>query len=254
MKEQWIYRRPAPAARMRLFCLPYAGGGSSIYSHWQADFPEDIEVCAVELPGRRARLREPLIRRAAPLVEALSQGLAPYFDVPFVFFGHSLGALLAFELAQHLRRAGRPGPRALFLSSTAAPHLPKSRRPLWNLSDAEFLTEIRAYGGTPEELFSAPNLRALFLPVLRADFEVFDTYVYEDDGPLGCPLHVYGGRDDALATPGQLRAWGELAPGLESVELFPGGHFYLHEQRPALTAAIARELAGLVPGHSRAGG
>ena len=254
MKEQWIYRRPSPAARLRLFCLPYAGGGSSIYSRWQGDFPEDVEVCAVELPGRRARLREPPIRRAAPLVEAIAEGLSPYLDLPFVFFGHSMGALLAFELALHLRRAGRPGPRALFLSAAAAPHLPRTRRLLWQLSDDEFLREIRGYGGTPEEVFSEPGLLALFLPVLRADFEVFDTYEYEDDGPLDCPLHVYGGRDDERATPGQLRAWGELASNLESVELFPGGHFYLHAQRPALTSALARELAALVPGRTRPAG
>lgn len=159
-----------------------------------------------------------------------------------------MGAVLAFELALHLRRAGRPGPRALFLSAAPAPHLPKSRRPLWNMSDDDFLTAIRGYGGTPEEVFSEPELRALFLPVLRADFEVFDTYTYEDDGPLECPVHVYGGRDDERATPGQLRAWGEVASRLESVELFPGGHFYLHEQRAALTATVARELAALVPG------
>ncbi|MCP3137812.1 thioesterase II family protein [Pyxidicoccus xibeiensis] len=248
MNAQWLYRRPSPAARLRLFCLPYAGGGSSIYSRWQGDFPEDIEVCAVELPGRRARLREPPIRRAAALVEAIAEGVAPFLDLPFVFFGHSMGALLAFELARHLRRVGRQGPCALFVSAAAAPHLPRSRKLLWRLGDAEFLSEIRGYGGTPEEVFSEPDLRALFLPVLRADFEVFDTYEFEDDGPLACPLHVYGGRDDERATPGQLRAWGELASHLESVELFPGGHFYLHEQRPALTAAVARELAAFVPG------
>ncbi|HZI10884.1 MAG TPA: alpha/beta fold hydrolase [Myxococcus sp.] len=247
MREPWVHRRRSASARLRLFCFPYAGGASSIYGRWQGDFPEDIEVCAVELPGRRARGREPFIRRAAPLVEAAAQGLAPYLDLPFAFFGHSMGALLAFELALHLRRTGGPEPRALFLSAAAAPHLPKTRTPLWNLPDDAFLAGIRGYGGTPDEVFAEPGFLALFLPILRADFEVFDTYEYEDDGPLDCPVHVYGGRDDERVTPGQLRAWGEVARGLESVELFPGGHFYLNEQRPALTGAIARELAGLRP-------
>lgn len=254
MREEWFYRRSSPTARLRLFCFPYAGGGASIYSRWQESFPAEVELCALELPGRRARRREPLIRSGTSLVEATAEALSTLPELPFAFFGHSMGALLAFELALFLRRAGRPGPRALFLSAAAAPHLPRRHAPMWNLPDEAFVQELRRYGGTPEEVFSEPAMLALFLPALRADFEVFDTYVYGGDRLSGVPVHVYGGREDVRVSPGHLRAWSEVAPGLQSVALFPGGHFYLHEQRAALIAALRRELQAHVPGASEATG
>ncbi|AKQ65802.1 Thioesterase [Myxococcus hansupus] len=208
----------------------------------------------MELPGRRARLRETPIRQAEALVQATAGALSALQDLPFAFFGHSMGALLAFELALHLRRAGQPGPRALFLSAAAAPQLPRRHRPMWNLPDAEFLKELRHYGGTPEEVFADPAMVSLFLPALRADFELFDTYAYGGATLEDVPLYVYGGRDDVRVTPGSLRAWGEVAPGLQAVELFPGGHFYLHEQRAALIAGLRRELQAHVPGHLEVAG
>lgn len=243
MSDLWVYRRqPLPTARLRLFCLPYAGGGSAIYSRWQADFPVDVEVCAVELPGRRTRLREPLIRRAGPLVEAIARGVAPHLDLPFAVFGHSMGAVLAFELARHLRRAALPVPRALYLSGAPAPHLRATRPPLWNLPDPAFLAALRRYGGTPESVLAEPALMAHFLPLLRADFEVLDTYVYEPGAPLDRPVAVFGGERDPHATLPQLTAWGDLVAHPVPVRLFPGGHFYLQDERTSLTSAIARDL------------
>ena len=240
--ERWISRRAGGATRLRLFCLPHAGGGSSAYSRWQADFPDEIEVCAVDLPGRQRRVREPAFRRASPLVAAVADGLGPYLDVPFAIFGHSLGALLAFELARTLRRAGGPVPDALFLSGAAAPQLPRARRPVSNLPDDEFLSEVSAYGGISREALAEPGLMTLFLPVLRADFEIFDSYEAAPDAPPDCPVYLYGGDQDPHAAPARLAAWGDVLPNVVSAEFFSGGHFYLTDHREALTASIARAL------------
>ena len=244
--DRWVYRRRNPAARMRLFCLPYAGGGASIYTGWQDELPGDVEVCAVELPGRRVRLREPAIRRSQPLVDAIVAGLRPHLDMPYALFGHSLGAVLAFELARALRRAGPRAPESLFLSGAAAPHLPRTHRVLWRMSDEDFLAEIRALGGVPDSLLAEPELMALFMPILRADFEVVDTYVYEPGAPLACPVHLYGGEADRRVRPAQLAAWRDLVSGPVTLETFPGGHFYLHPERSSLTSSIGRRLGRLL--------
>jgi len=246
--ERWISRRAGGAARLRLFCLPYAGGGPSFYSRWQADFPDEIEVCALELPGHGRRLREAAFRQAGPLVAAMADGLAPYLDVPFAFFGHSMGGLLAFELARALRRAGGPVPGALFLSGASAPQLPKTRPPLWNLPDAEFIRGLRDYGGMSDEALAVPGLVELFLPALRADFEVVDTYELEPGEPVDCPVYLYGGEQDPLDTPARIAAWSNAIPNVVSVEFFSGGHFYLSGQREPLTASIARALKGMLAG------
>jgi medium-chain acyl-[acyl-carrier-protein] hydrolase len=250
--ERWIYRRARDSARLRLFCIPFAGGGSSFYSPWQAAFPDEIEVCALELPGRRRRVSEPPFRRAGPLVAAMADGLAPYLGLPFALFGHSMGGLLAFELARTLHRTSGLAPRALFLSAVGAPHLRRTRRPLWNLPDADFLEEVRAYGGIPEEALAEPGLMEMFLPALRADFEIFDTYELEGGEPVDCPVYLYGGEQDPFVAPACLAAWIDVVPNVVSAKFFSGGHFYLSDHREALTEAIARAL-GPRPERSQGG-
>lgn len=246
--DRWISRRGSDTARLRLFCLPFAGGGSPFYSRWQSGFPAEIEVCALDLPGHQRRVQEPAFRRAGPLVEAIADGIAPYLDLPFAFFGHSMGALLAFELARTLRRASGPAPGALFLSGAAAPQLPRPRRPVWGLPDDEFLSEVRAYGGISDEALAEPGLMALFLPALRADFEIFDSYQAEPGEPPDCPVYLYGGDQDPHVAPARLAAWGDVVPNVVSVQFYRGDHFYLSGHREALTASIARALDALLDG------
>jgi medium-chain acyl-[acyl-carrier-protein] hydrolase len=227
---------------MRLFCLPHAGGGAGAYSGWHSEFPEEIEVCAVELPGRRARLREPLIRRVEPLVDAIAHGLEPYLDLPYAFFGHSYGALLAFELFHRQRRDAGPQPRALFLSGALAPHVPRPGPTLTDLTDEAFVRELRGYGGIPDALLREPTMMEMFLPVMRADIEAFEHYRPGRRDLVDCPVYLYGGDRDHLAAPAKVAAWREVVAGPAPLDLFPGGHFYLHEHRAALTASIARRL------------
>ncbi|TDC72673.1 thioesterase II family protein [Streptomyces hainanensis] len=254
MRNPWVYRSPTSGARTRLFCFPYAGGTAAAYRGWQEDLPGEVEVCAVEPPGRRVRHREPAIRRMPELVDAAVAGLAPLLDRPFALFGHSLGALVAYEVARALPAAGLPTPDALFLSGAAAPHLPRPGRRLSGLPDAEFLAELRDYGGTPTALLADPELIGLFLPTLRADFEVFETYAHQPGHVPACPTHLYGGQRDHRVIATQLRAWRALSPSVAGVRMFPGGHFYLHEDRTAVTDAVAGDLAGLASATSGAVG
>ncbi|WP_165953703.1 thioesterase domain-containing protein [Streptomyces sp. 8K308] len=234
---------------MRLFCFPYAGGSATAFSAWPADLPEWITVSAVELPGRRLRRKEPPARRMAPLVTAVIDGLGAELRPPYAFFGHSLGALVAFEVARELHHTGRPGPTALFLSGAGAPHLPRTGARTSQLPDDAFLAEVRAYGGTHEALLADPEILRLFLPTLRADFELFETYVYEHrPGPaLDCPVHLFAGERDERVDQARVAAWRDLVPTVASARVLPGGHFFPHDSRARLTAAIAAELAALLP-------
>src|SRR5438552_2333015 len=153
--DTWVLRpRPDPRARLRLFCFPYAGGGASQFRTWAEGLPPEVELCPVQLPGREGRLRETPFTRIAPLVAALVTALRGYLDTPYAFFGHSLGALVGFELARALRRTGGPGPRGLLVSAYRAPDLPDPDPPLHLLSSPAFWDELRRLNGTPPEVLA----------------------------------------------------------------------------------------------------
>ena len=175
----WLGRRKlVPHARLRLFCFPYAGGTAQIYRQWPDYLPTDVEVCSIQLPGRGSQLQQPAFTRLLALVEPLTETIARHLDKPFVFFGHSMGALIGFEVARRLRREGRREPEGLFVSGRRAPQIDEPEPVTFNLPDAELLDELRRLNGTPEEVLDNPDLLQLMLPILRADFEVCQTYSY----------------------------------------------------------------------------
>lgn len=228
--ERWLpYRKPQAAPRLRLFCLPNAGGSASAYRAWERRrLPEGIELCAVQLPGRESRLRETPFRRAEALVEALVAAVGALLDgVPYVVFGHSMGTILGFELAHRVRALGMPSPRRLLMSGRRAPHLP-DEDPVHQLPDDELIERLRDYGGTPPEILDHPELMALVLPTLRADFELVETHrVGADRHRLTVPITVLGGLEDDASEP-DLEAWASLTEARCTVEMFPGGHFFIH--------------------------
>jgi medium-chain acyl-[acyl-carrier-protein] hydrolase len=234
--------RANPQARFRLFCFPYAGGGASIYHAWSRSLPEEIDVCAVQLPGRENRFKEPLFTSLDPLIDALVRELAPFFDKPFAFFGHSLGALISFELARCLRSMQQPGPSQLFVSAHRAPQLPLSRDMLHNLSTPEFLRSVFRMGGTPPAVILHKELISLMLPTLRADFTVYETYSYAREEPLACPITVFGGEQDTLVTVRELQGWREQTHGTFKLCMLPGNHFFLQGSQQQLLQIIASDL------------
>jgi medium-chain acyl-[acyl-carrier-protein] hydrolase len=236
---------PKPGAALRLFCLPYAGGGASAYRLWGAELPSSIEVCPIQPPGREDRYSEPPFTSLTALARALARDMAPCLDRPFAIFGHSMGALLAFEIARVLRHAGLPEPRALLLAAYPAPRLSLARAPIHHLPDPEFIDEMRRLQGTPAAVLDNRELMAFVLPILRADFQACDTYAWSPELPLACPFVVYGGTEDREVSAPALEQWHEETAAAFDRRMFPGTHFFVQAHRELVLADIARRLAAL---------
>lgn len=172
--------------------------------------------------------------------------MAAHLDQPFAFFGHSMGALVAFELARHLRHRYGLAPELLVLSGHGAPQLPAPGPPIHQLPEPAFIQKLRELNGTPEEVLSHDELRQLLLPVIRADFTVCETYAFEHDAPFEFPLSAYGGLADDHVGREALEAWSEHTTGPFQVRMFPGDHFYINTQRPLLLRTLAREVDTVV--------
>ena len=227
------------ANRVVLFCFPPVGGGSMFFRSWLQSGPREITICPIQLPGREHRMMEQPFDRLSPLVEKLLD-VIPH-DQPFAFFGHSMGALVSFELARRLRKEGLPGPQALFVSASSGPQLPR-KPPRYCLPDAEFIEALRVLGGTADTALNNAELLRDFLPLLRADFAVVDTYEYLQEEPLDCPIRVFGGIDDREVPCDQLMAWRTQTRGEFTSRLFAGGHFYIQDVWEKLIADIELKL------------
>lgn len=243
---QWV-RSPKPNSRavLRLFCFPYAGGSDLTFRTWPLELPAAVEVCGIQLPGHGNRLREALIDRIEPLVDALTPMLVPYMDRPSAFFGHSMGALIAFEVARRLRRDCGPEPEYLFVSGRPAPQLPDPERRTYDLSEPEFLEELRRLNGTPQEVLEHPELLQLTLPIIRADFALCQNYRYAPGARLDYPIFAFGGVDDQEVSPEQLRAWGDQTTASFSQRMLPGDHFFLISARAVLVKTLSGALKQL---------
>ncbi|WP_053375081.1 thioesterase II family protein [Paenibacillus sp. FJAT-27812] len=229
-------------ANLRLFCFPYAGGGASIYREWQKHFPKNIEVCAVQLPGRESRGLESPIHSLDQIVNAIAEEIQPLLAMPFAFFGHSMGALIAFETARQLTRKYKRIPDHLFVSGRSAPHLTHRYRKLHLLPDDELKNELRQLNGTPDAVLQNNELMDLLLPRLRADFEVCETYTYSVDMPIHCPITAYGGLDDHAVSMESLAAWKEHTSYHADLKMFEGDHFFLHNEQQKLAQDVGSML------------
>jgi medium-chain acyl-[acyl-carrier-protein] hydrolase len=242
----WLLRpRPNPRAALRLLCFPHAGAGASVFRTWPDELPPDVELLAVELPGRETRRRERPLQRLGPLVTALADAVAPELRAPFAIYGHSLGALVGFGLARELRRRSRPGPVHLFVSGRRAPQLPEPS-PMYQLPDALLLARLRSLGGVPAALLEEPELVEIFLPVIRADLTVAEAETPAVEAPLACPITALGGLTDPRASPDELDAWRAQTTAAFDREFFPGGHFFVQSARAEFLAALFQRLSQIV--------
>lgn len=240
---KWIVTHRRVSSGMRLICFPYAGGGASVFRNWAgSEFLADIEVCAVQLPGRETRITESPVGDVRLLVQMLCEALEPYLDRPFVFFGHSVGALVSFELARELRRIRGIEPSHLFVSGCPAPHLPGSER-ICDLHDDEFVERLFRFNGTPSEVLSHPELMRLMLPALRADFSLRDRYLYREEPPLGCPITSFGGLSDEHVDGVMLRGWREHTRERFQLWLFQGDHFFVRSAQGPLLEILSSALS-----------
>lgn len=240
--------RDAQGPRMRLFCFHYAGATASIFRTWQASLPGWLEVVAVQLPGRDYRFGEPLLEDAGPIAAELADHVQPLLDRPFAFFGHSMGALIAFDLAHELRRRGLRQPELFIASGRNAPRFLWRDAGIQALSDEVFIATVRDYNGTPEALLAEPSMRDLWLPRLRADLTISATYRYAQPAALDCPILVLHGTNDGLISDEGLRGWLAETRGPVRYVCYPGNHFFLHSDEPIVLANLSRELEKILAG------
>jgi medium-chain acyl-[acyl-carrier-protein] hydrolase len=231
----------APLAPVRLVCLGHAGATGYEYASWPAALAESAEVWSVVLPGRGPRRSQGGYTRMAPLVEDLVSVLAPLLDRPLLLFGHSLGALVAFEAARALRRRLRLTPSCLLASGCPAPHLVRPDADLE--SDAALVARLWRAGGTPLEVLRDPDLLGLVLPVIRADLEVYHTYVHAPEDPLGCPIVALGGAEDESVGSAALEAWREHTRGAFERAVVAGGHFFVRSAQGEVLEWVRRSIA-----------
>lgn len=239
----WIVRTQAKAhPGTRLFCFPYAGGGASLYRNWSGKLPAEVEVCAVQLPGRESRFREPAFSQLEPLIEKLAQELRSAMALPFAFFGYSLGALLSFELTRYLRRNQMPGPKHLFVAAHRAPQLARRTETIHALQGTDFIQALHRLGGTPPAVLQNQELMEMMSPMLRADFQIYETYNYKYEQPLACPLTAYGGELDRTVSESELAAWSVQTSSTFQLSMLPGDHFFLQSSQDLLIQSVAQGL------------
>ena len=241
----WI-RSVRNDARLRLLCLPHAGGGTQDYRTWQEHFPATIDVCPVVLAGRETRMSEPADTDLVALADRMVTDLRPLLrEAPVALYGHSMGAWIAFEFARALRRQRMRAPVHVFIGARRAPNLPDTRPPLYQLPDPQLVDAIQErYAAIPQQLLDQPAILRMFLPTMRADFTLLDTYAHREEDPLDCPITAFRGSQDTVVQATGISAWRHHTAQGFQVRPIPGGHFFLRDSPDLLCDAI---LGGLRP-------
>ena len=255
--EIWFsVQAPLVSPAMRLFCFTHAGGSCAEFHGWHRWLPKNVEVCGIQMPGRGKRFREAPYTDLGLLVTDLCDAISPYLDLPFAFFGHSVGALVAFELASKLRLGDKPEPNQLFLSAFPAPHLKMSHNKLHHLPEDEFRNAIQALNGMPDAVNNDPELMSIAYPLIRADCKLVESREYSSPKPLNTPMVILGGIADQQVSIDALEQWAKFTSGGFQLVLFPGDHFYIHTQKEALLDSLSgfteQILMGQGSKHTRA--
>ncbi|WKX69031.1 thioesterase II family protein [Streptomyces sp. XD-27] len=252
----WLRRPlPRPYAKLRLVCLPHAGGSTGLYRAWAQLFPPEVELLLVCPPGREDRLDEPIPPDLPELVSGLAAALAPVLDRPWAVFGHSMGAAVGHELVARLPRLGRPAPVHFFASAREAPQHHRGGT-VHLLDDDALCTELVRLGGTDPSLLAMPELRQLVLPAVRGDYRLIETYLADGTrpaGPLTCPVTALIGTEDTELDAKEADGWRDWTTGRFELLSFPGGHFYLTDRPRAVVDAVLRRLPLRHGAPSRAG-
>lgn len=241
--NQWITgTKINPQARMHLFCFPYAGGSAAVFHSWSNYVPSLIEVCPVQFPGRGSRIREKPFVRMEPLVQAVIENIFSLIDKPFAIFGHSVGALIGFEVARELRRRSLQLPFHLFVSGCEAPTTTSTSPFTYDLPEPEFMAELRRLNGTPREILENPEMMNLLIPLLRADFELVQNYDYTPDLPLPFPITAFGGLQDTEVIIENIEEWSQQTTRKLSLHMLAGDHFFLNENREQILRVICKQM------------
>jgi medium-chain acyl-[acyl-carrier-protein] hydrolase len=241
---RWLRDQSRQAGGIRLFCLPPAGAGASAFSGWSDLLGPGIQVTAVQLPGREDRIGDPAHDRLEGLLDELVPVLAEALDGPYALFGHSMGALIAYEAARRLVERGAPPPLHLFASALGAPHAPYRSRYVSRLPEPEFERAMVSLNAFPLEAVQDTAFFSLLLPTLRADYQLCETYEYTDSAPLACRLTVLAAADDDDVPPLDLALWGELNTGPFRIRVINGDHRFVTTERQQVAEVVRAGLAG----------
>ncbi|MFD8478596.1 thioesterase II family protein [Kitasatospora sp. NPDC059673] len=241
-ESPWIRRAARPAPSVRLICLPYAGGGASVYRDWPELLPPSVEVLAVQLPGREDRSAEDPPAGLNPLVRAAAIALRPFCTDEFVLYGHCAGGLLAYELARELGQRHGIRPRRVIAAAQPAPQSPPPARPLHTLPDAELLDTVRERGGLPDAVLANPAMVEFLLPLLRADFALWEQYRHRPGDPLPCPVTTLRGTEDTVVDRADLAGWESCTTAGHSHHEVDGGHYFVNRPTERTLQVLARTV------------
>ena len=239
--SKWFPKTVSEGKKIRLFCFPFAGGNSHTYRLWENYLPDFVDVCPAHLPGRTNRISESDVSEMSKLVYFLTNEIIPYLDIPFAFFGHSMGAVVSFELIHSLRERSK-FPLHLFVSGARAPQISSRTPDLHNLPDNEFKVELRKLNGTSNEILNHTELFEFLLPTLRADFKLVEKYRFEEKSPLDCPITAFGGDNDDEVYPSELKSWSAQTCKSFKYKIFSGDHFYFDSNLEELLNLIKKDL------------
>jgi surfactin synthase thioesterase subunit len=240
--DAWLPLPPDPAAEVRLYCFPYAGGGVQAFHDWRVTTPQWISCLPVRLPGREARLGEPAMTRVEPLLDAMAEVLAASVAPPYAIYGHSMGAAIAFELALRLRELAVTAPLGVIVSGRPAPHIRLLGPCVADASDRELTAELRSLGGLPDLVAANDELLRFFLPLLRADLELNEAYHRPPDVRLDVPLTAIAGAHDPRVRVAEVAAWERHTTADFAFHACPGGHFFPFDRPPGAIRIVSAEL------------
>lgn len=232
LQQSWfVTPRRVVNPQLRIFCFPYAGGNANSYSSWVKSLPTSVELVGIQPPGRAARIAEPAHTAMKPLISDLLPRITDLLNVPYIFFGHSLGSRVAFELMHRCHEANLPLPVHFIASGSRSPDKGDETDITYNLPEDEFIKTLKDMNGTPEQILQNKELLELFIPLLRADFQLGETYCFQHQKQFNCPVTVFGGSDDKDVSIEHLNGWDKFFVDSAKVQIFPGGHFFIEENQ-----------------------
>jgi medium-chain acyl-[acyl-carrier-protein] hydrolase len=245
--NSWVITlKPNPQAKIKLYCFPYSGASASVFYPWIEILPPIFEVHALQLPGHSNRISEPLHTNIQQLIYEFSSVFQPEKNENYALFGHSLGSLICFEYLRFLRRGSFPMPKMLFVSGHGGPQIPDCNPQIHQLNDLDFHKKLREINGMTDDVLNNEELMELLTPIIRADFEICEKYIYKPEPPFDFPIIAFGGLEDPFVSKKDLEGWQEHTTQRFSVRLFPGDHFYLQKSRMLLLQVISRELSSFI--------